>query len=119
MTEASMEAISQFISKLFRTSRKRVKQSLLLLEGLCRRFSLAEIKIATNNFDDDSVIGEGAFGKIYKGFIGDYTVSVSIKRKSSTSRQGFEEFGLRYFYSANYATLISLISSDIVLTNRR
>ena len=88
-----MEAISQYISKLFRTTGKRAKQSLLLPEGLCRRFSLAEIKIATNNFDEDSVIGEGAFGKIYKGFIGDCTVSVAIKRKSSTSRQGFEEFG--------------------------
>ncbi|XP_050287932.1 receptor-like protein kinase FERONIA [Quercus robur] len=88
-----MEAISQYISKLFRTSGKRAKQSLLLPEGLCRRFSLAEIKIATNNFDEDSVIGEGAFGKIYKGFISDCTVSVAIKRKSSTSRQGIEEFG--------------------------
>nr|POE97627.1 receptor-like protein kinase feronia [Quercus suber] len=88
-----MEAISQYISKLFRTSGKRAKQSLVLPEGLCRRFSLAEIKIATNNFDDDLVIGHGGFGKIYKGFIDDCTVNVAIKRRSLMSRQGFEEFG--------------------------
>nr|XP_023886260.1 receptor-like protein kinase FERONIA [Quercus suber] len=88
-----MEAISQYISKLFRTSGKRAKQSLLLPEGLCRRFSLAEIKIATNNFDDDSVIGEGAFGKIYMGFIGDCTLSVAIKRCNWMLGQGFKEFG--------------------------
>ena len=118
-TEASMEAISQYISKLFRTTGKRAKQSLLLPEGLCRRFSLAEIKIATNNFDEDSVIGEGAFGKIYKGFIGDCTVSVAIKRKSSTSRQGFEEFGTEILLlcQLRHPNLVNLI--DILLTNRR
>ncbi|KAF3973919.1 hypothetical protein CMV_002686 [Castanea mollissima] len=88
-----MEAISQYISKLFRTSGKRAKQSSLLPEGLCRRFSLAEIKIATNNFDDDSVIGEGALGKIYKGFISDCTVSVAIKRRNGMLGPGFKEFG--------------------------
>ena len=88
-----MEAISQYISKLFRTSGKRAKQSLLLPEGLCRRFSLAEIKIATNNFDNDLVIGKRDFGKIYKGFIGDCTINVAIKRKSSTSYRGSKEFG--------------------------
>ncbi|KAI7757439.1 hypothetical protein M8C21_009319, partial [Ambrosia artemisiifolia] len=35
----------------------------------CRIFSLAEIKSATNNFDDEFVIGQGGFGKVYKGRI--------------------------------------------------
>ncbi|KAI7725073.1 hypothetical protein M8C21_018366 [Ambrosia artemisiifolia] len=33
----------------------------------CRVFSLAEIKLATNDFDDALVIGKGGFGKVYKG----------------------------------------------------
>ncbi|KAM0007320.1 putative protein kinase RLK-Pelle-CR4L family [Helianthus debilis subsp. tardiflorus] len=33
----------------------------------CRRFSLAKIQSATNNFSDELVIGWGGFGKVYKG----------------------------------------------------
>ncbi|KAL6992185.1 hypothetical protein U1Q18_010293 [Sarracenia purpurea var. burkii] len=36
-----------------------------------RRFALAEIKAATDNFDDSLVIGVGGFGKVYKGEIED------------------------------------------------
>jgi len=68
MTEASMEGVS----KLFRTSGKRVKPSLDLPEGLCGQFSLAEMKIATNNFNDKLPVGEGDFGSVYKGSIDDY-----------------------------------------------
>lgn len=38
-----------------------------LPSNICRYFSLDEIKTATRNFDDDFVIGEGRFGKVYKG----------------------------------------------------
>ena len=47
-----MESVSQSISKLLR----RPKQSSALPEELCRQFSLAESKIASNNFDNDLVI---------------------------------------------------------------
>ena len=72
------------ISELFRPSRKRrsdeKKQSdLVLPEGLRRRFSLAEIKTATNNFDEYFIIGQGDYGIVYKGFIDDpTTISVAI-----------------------------------------
>ena len=61
------------VSKLFRTSKKRAKPSPSspLPEGLCRQFSLAEMKFATNNFDANLVIGEGDFGTLYKGSFND------------------------------------------------
>ena len=72
------------VSKLFRTSKKRAKPSPSspLPEGLCRQFSLAEMKIATNNFDANLVIDEGDFGTVYKGFFNDCngTRIVAIKR---------------------------------------
>ncbi|XP_023913520.1 receptor-like protein kinase FERONIA [Quercus suber] len=94
-----MEGISQSISKLLRRSgkgrsdEKKQYYSSVLPEGLCRRFSLAEIKKATNYFAYDLVIGEGGFGKVYKGFIDDRGISVAIKRLNikSSSGQGCRE----------------------------
>ena len=89
-----MEGISQSISKLLRRSgngrsdRKKQYYSSVLPEGLCRRFSLAEIKKATNDFADDLVIDEGGFGKVYKGFIDDRGISVAIKRLNINSPSG-------------------------------
>ncbi|GFY82562.1 DNA repair-recombination protein [Actinidia rufa] len=61
-------------------------------EELCRCFSLSEILTATNNFDDASVIGIGGFGKVYKGFIDNGTITVAIKRLKDESKQGAKEF---------------------------
>ncbi|CAA7041173.1 unnamed protein product [Microthlaspi erraticum] len=59
--------------------------------GLCRRFSLPEIKHGTQNFDDSNVIGVGGFGKVYKGVI-DGTTKVAVKRSNPNSEQGLNEF---------------------------
>nr|GEZ97730.1 concanavalin A-like lectin/glucanase, subgroup [Tanacetum cinerariifolium] len=69
------------------------KLSSLASERIFHRFSLAEIKLATLNFDDALVIGKGGFGKVYKGHIHgakDTTAArlVAIKRLDSFSRQG-------------------------------
>ncbi|GFY86938.1 malectin/receptor-like protein kinase family protein [Actinidia rufa] len=61
-------------------------------EGLCRRFSLAEILSVTNNFDDELVVGRGGFGKVYKAVIDGGETSVAIKRLNLKSRQGADEF---------------------------
>ena len=96
-TEASMEGISQSISKLLRRFGKgrsdKIKQyySSVLPRGLCRRFSLAEIKKATNNFDYDLIIGRWGYDKVYKGFIDDRGISVAIKHLNINSRQGVQE----------------------------
>uniref|UniRef100_A0A7N2MUD5 Protein kinase domain-containing protein n=1 Tax=Quercus lobata TaxID=97700 RepID=A0A7N2MUD5_QUELO len=54
----------------------------------CRRFSLAEIKTATNNFDDNLFIGEWNYRKVYKGFIDDPTISVAIKCVNTKTMPG-------------------------------
>lgn len=56
-----------------------------------RIFTLAEIKGATNNFDDSLVIGVGGFGKVFKGEMEDGTL-VAIKRANPLSEQGLTEF---------------------------
>ncbi|KAF7129032.1 hypothetical protein RHSIM_Rhsim10G0054700 [Rhododendron simsii] len=59
---------------------------------LCRCFSLADIHLATNNFDDALVVGRGGFGKVYKGFINDGTTVVAVKLLNAESKQGAKEF---------------------------
>uniref|UniRef100_A0A2N9HBL8 Protein kinase domain-containing protein n=1 Tax=Fagus sylvatica TaxID=28930 RepID=A0A2N9HBL8_FAGSY len=86
-----MEVVSQSISKLLRSG-KRAKQSSGLPEELCRGFSLAEIKRATNNFDKHLLIGDGYLGTVYKGSIDDRTMNVVIKRMKFGYEQWFDEF---------------------------
>ncbi|KAG7552212.1 Protein kinase domain [Arabidopsis thaliana x Arabidopsis arenosa] len=62
-----------------------------LAAGLCRRFSLSEIKHGTHNFDESNVIGVGGFGKVYKGVI-DGGTKVAIKKSNPNSEQGLNEF---------------------------
>ncbi|KAJ0752039.1 putative protein kinase RLK-Pelle-CrRLK1L-1 family [Helianthus annuus] len=61
---------------------------------LCVRFSLVDIQSATNNFDDELVIGHGGFGKVYKGCLCTDETShvVAVKRLDSMSNQGAPEF---------------------------
>ncbi|KAK1437435.1 hypothetical protein QVD17_03226 [Tagetes erecta] len=79
----------------------------------CRLFSLAEIKSATNDFDDEFVIGHGGFGKVYRGQMsseegGDV---VAIKRLDFMSRQGEIEFRaeIETLSKLRHCHLVSLI----------
>ncbi|CAN6229589.1 unnamed protein product [Urochloa humidicola] len=56
-----------------------------------RRFSIAEIRAATKNFDESLVIGTGGFGRVYKGEIDEGT-TVAIKRANTLCGQGLKEF---------------------------
>ncbi|XP_060191182.1 probable receptor-like protein kinase At1g30570 [Lycium barbarum] len=57
-----------------------------------RRFTLAEIKAATNNFDESLVIGVGGFGKVFKAELDDGSTLAAIKRANPQSQQGLKEF---------------------------
>lgn len=56
-----------------------------------RRFTIAEIRAATNDFDESLVIGNGGFGKVYKGEL-EEGILVAIKRAHPQSEQGLKEF---------------------------
>ncbi|KAL5564118.1 hypothetical protein UlMin_027282 [Ulmus minor] len=55
------------------------------------KFTLRQIKAATNDFDAANKIGEGGFGSVYKGLLSDGTV-IAVKQLSSKSKQGNREF---------------------------
>ena len=64
-------------------------------------FSFTDLKTATKNFKPDSVLGEGGFGKVFKGWVDEKTLApsnsctgmaVAIKKWNPESMQGFQEW---------------------------
>ncbi|CAL1362737.1 unnamed protein product [Linum trigynum] len=55
------------------------------------RFNLSEIQLATDNFSDANVLGEGGYGHVYKGKLhsGQF---IAAKVHKEESQQGFSEF---------------------------
>ncbi|TKY57554.1 kinase APK1A [Spatholobus suberectus] len=62
-----------------------------------RIFTFAELKAATRNFRADTVLGEGGFGKVFKGWLEEKATSksgtvIAVKKLNSESLQGLEEW---------------------------
>lgn len=76
-----------------------------------RRFTLAEIRAATNDFDESLVIGVGGFGKVYKGEIDESSTLAAIKRSNPQSQQGLNEFEteIEMLSKLRHRHLVSLI----------
>ncbi|KAI9123428.1 hypothetical protein K1719_004728 [Acacia pycnantha] len=55
------------------------------------RFSLATIEAATNKFSLENCLGQGGFGRVYKGVLSNGQ-EIAIKRLSKSSNQGAQEF---------------------------
>jgi serine/threonine protein kinase len=56
------------------------------------RFSYKDLYHATRGFKNKHLLGEGGFGKVYKGVLPLSNVEVAVKRMSHESRQGMKEF---------------------------
>ncbi|XP_020204273.1 probable serine/threonine-protein kinase PIX13 [Cajanus cajan] len=85
-------------------------------------FSYEELKSATNNFSPDTVIGEGGFGQVFKGWLNEKTLSparpnsgfgmaVAIKKLNPESTQGFQEWqsAVNFLGNLTHPNLIKLL----------
>ncbi|KAJ4784735.1 Protein kinase superfamily protein [Rhynchospora pubera] len=66
-----------------------------------RVFTFAELKGATRNFRPDTILGEGGFGSVYKGYVDEKTLTpaksglgmvVAVKKLNPESMQGLQEW---------------------------
>lgn len=97
-------------NKYHAVSRKRhVSRASLKIEGV-KSFTYEEMKHATNNFDVASEVGQGGYGKVYKGIFTDGTV-VAIKRAQEGSLQGEKEFltEIELLSRLHHRNLVSLL----------
>ncbi|KAL1314591.1 hypothetical protein HN51_041403 [Arachis hypogaea] len=55
-------------------------------------FTFRELATATKNFRDETFIGQGGFGTVYKGKLGKLNQVVAVKRLDTSGAQGEKEF---------------------------
>ncbi|OEL32774.1 putative LRR receptor-like serine/threonine-protein kinase [Dichanthelium oligosanthes] len=89
---------------LFAVSRFSVK-----IDGV-RCFTFEEMAKATNNFDLSAQVGQGGYGKVYKGILAD-GATVAIKRAHEDSLQGSKEFctEIELLSRLHHRNLVSLV----------
>ncbi|XP_021817361.1 putative receptor-like protein kinase At4g00960 [Prunus avium] len=68
---------------------KKVGNHMKTVESL--QFDLGTIETATNKFSDNNKLGEGGFGAVFKGTLGNGQ-EIAVKRLSKSSTQGVQEF---------------------------
>ncbi|KAK8344468.1 hypothetical protein V6Z12_A07G081000 [Gossypium hirsutum] len=80
------------------------------IQVLGRFFTLNELRTATHNFDEKTVIGVGGFGNVFLGALEDGT-KVAIKRGDQGSEQGINEFQneIEMLSKLRHRHLVSLI----------
>ncbi|XP_047941924.1 probable LRR receptor-like serine/threonine-protein kinase At1g06840 isoform X3 [Salvia hispanica] len=72
------------------SSKRLLSRSSIKIDGV-KDFTYSEMAQATNNFDSSSVVGQGGYGKVYRGVLADGKV-VAVKRAQEGSLQGEKEF---------------------------
>lgn len=85
-------------------SRHQLDDGRILEVPNLRVFTFAELRAATRNFKPDTVLGEGGFGRVHKGWVDERTMSparngagvpVAVKKLNPESLQGVQEWQVR------------------------
>lgn len=85
-----------------------------------KSFSYTELRVATRNFRPDSVLGEGGFGSVYKGWVDEQTfaatkpgtgIVIAVKRLNQEGFQGHKEWltEINYLGQLYHPNLVKLI----------
>ncbi|CAL9228875.1 unnamed protein product [Arabidopsis halleri] len=92
----------------------------ILQNANLKNFSLSELKSATRNFRPDSVVGEGGFGCVFKGWIDEASLTpskpgtgivIAVKRLNQEGFQGHREWlaEINYLGQLDHPNLVKLL----------
>eukprot|EP00257_Ricinus_communis_P028329 XP_025015743.1 receptor-like cytoplasmic kinase 176 [Ricinus communis] len=92
----------------------------ILQSSNLKNFSFAELRNATRNFRPDSVLGEGGFGSVFKGWIDEQSLTatkpgsgvvIAVKRLNQEGFQGHREWlaEINYLGQLQHPNLVKLI----------
>ncbi|XP_020252540.1 probable serine/threonine-protein kinase PBL9 isoform X1 [Asparagus officinalis] len=95
-------------------------QGEILQSSNLKSFTFGELKSATRNFRPDSVLGEGGFGSVFKGWIDEQTLTatkpgtgavIAVKRLNQEGLQGHREWlaEVNYLSQLHHPNLVKLI----------
>ncbi|KAI5065036.1 hypothetical protein GOP47_0019731 [Adiantum capillus-veneris] len=75
-----------------------------------KQFTFKELRKVTNNFDDSMKLGQGGYGRVYRGVLADGS-EVAIKRAQEELLQGEKEFSteLQLLSRVHHRNLVSLV----------
>ncbi|KAJ0088589.1 hypothetical protein Patl1_31598 [Pistacia atlantica] len=91
-------------------SRRRMSTKVSMKIDGVKGFKFKELASATDNFNRSTQVGQGVYGKVYKGILSDNTV-VAIKRAEEGSLQGQKEFltEIKLLSRLHHRNLVSLL----------
>ncbi|XP_057954198.1 receptor-like cytoplasmic kinase 176 isoform X2 [Malania oleifera] len=92
----------------------------ILQSSNLKNFTFADVKMATRNFRPDSVLGEGGFGSVFKGWIDEHSFAaarpgtgmvIAVKRLNQEGFQGHKEWlaEVNYLGQLYHPHLVKLI----------
>ncbi|KAK2644654.1 hypothetical protein Ddye_019849 [Dipteronia dyeriana] len=91
------------------SKRRHSSKISMKIDGV-KSFTYEEMASATNNFSSSAQVGQGGYGKVYKGILADGMV-VAIKRAQEGSLQGEKEFltEIQFLSRMHHRNLVSLV----------
>ncbi|XP_018500034.1 receptor-like cytoplasmic kinase 176 [Pyrus x bretschneideri] len=107
------------VSSVSVTSTPRTEDEILQSCNL-KSFAFNELKTATRNFRPDSMVGEGGFGSVYKGWVDENSLTaakpgtgmvIAVKRLNQEGLQGHKEWltEINYLGQLHHENLVRLI----------
>lgn len=99
-TDGNLSSTGSKVSSVSVPQTPRSEGEILQSSNL-KRFSFSDLKMATRNFRPDSVLGEGGFGSVFKGWIDENSFAatkpgtgmvIAVKRLNQEGFQGHREW---------------------------